>query len=386
MLATREGQIPEGLFYITDGLCELYHEPKERKLVADADFADALDDDDDEDDDEDADSVHVSGCLAMEEEYQRVLRAGASTQGSVHGSVAGSLYGPRSFRASPGGGYGGDGGMRGDASVLGDVPARSSEVRLLHRTQSSLRRASSVDPGKCSSRGGYGGGGGSGGAMGAARGEGINLHLQAIQTSRRASQGPTLSPPVTPPHRANGVLHESPVGGADLDLNAICDSVVRAADAREASFAQLEAFEGGGSSNGHVADATPGNMNGHADQGAGSSSSRAAAGGGGGRSGQNVRECGSSSQVPGDSSPGDQAPPRKNVSMSGREHLVPGSQVGLAKWAAGSGLGKSFPVISCLPQHALVSAKYASYPLLVWACIAQCQQDRSLVFKADLIT
>ncbi|KAG2491374.1 hypothetical protein HYH03_010371 [Edaphochlamys debaryana] len=45
-----QGQVPEGLYYVQDGYVDLLLMPSEKKLVADEDFADAIDDEEDEDD------------------------------------------------------------------------------------------------------------------------------------------------------------------------------------------------------------------------------------------------------------------------------------------------------------------------------------------------
>ncbi|KXZ50915.1 hypothetical protein GPECTOR_14g161 [Gonium pectorale] len=45
-----QGQLPEGLYYVQDGFVDMMLMPSEKKLVADEDFADAIDDEDDEED------------------------------------------------------------------------------------------------------------------------------------------------------------------------------------------------------------------------------------------------------------------------------------------------------------------------------------------------
>ncbi|GFR48549.1 hypothetical protein Agub_g10448 [Astrephomene gubernaculifera] len=45
-----QGQLPEGLYYVQDGFIDMMLMPSEKKLVADEDFADVIDDDEDEDD------------------------------------------------------------------------------------------------------------------------------------------------------------------------------------------------------------------------------------------------------------------------------------------------------------------------------------------------
>ncbi|GIL76111.1 hypothetical protein Vretifemale_5833 [Volvox reticuliferus] len=45
-----QGQLPEGLYYVQEGFIDMMLMPSEKKLVADADFADAIDDEDDEED------------------------------------------------------------------------------------------------------------------------------------------------------------------------------------------------------------------------------------------------------------------------------------------------------------------------------------------------
>ncbi|GIL44787.1 hypothetical protein Vafri_2287 [Volvox africanus] len=45
-----QGQLPEGLYYVQEGFIDMMLMPSEKKLVADEDFADAIDDEDDEED------------------------------------------------------------------------------------------------------------------------------------------------------------------------------------------------------------------------------------------------------------------------------------------------------------------------------------------------
>lgn len=355
----REGVIPEGLFYITEGLCELYHEPKERKLIADADFADALDDDDDEDDDEDNDSVYISSCVGMEEEYNRALLRG--------GGGSPSLQGGRSFRASPGSSCTAIGGGG------GGLTARTSDVRLLQRSGSSMRRASAN---ASQSSYGAGNGGNLGAGVGGISSKAISLHASELtcgesRTLPSLPQSPTYSGVAHAGANgtrtgANGAIELSVIG-----MDAVIDGVVRAADA--ARYSSSRASDAHGSSS-HAADRSSGSRatdarssssckidlvssSSHVEA-AGSSSRAAEENGGRSRA---VENGGSSTHAEGDSSSRDAAGDdassekalRKGMSISGHA-LLPMAQSGVAKWAAGSGLGKSFPAIS-LPQHALVS-------------------------------